>query len=69
MRTFRIRYLRLGGHIHTRIFSAENPGGTFAKLGDLVMDVHDWESFKAQIGNGWQILPDEDLQQRIQAEP
>lgn len=59
MRTFRIRWQRRGGHIHCRVFSAENPSGTFAKLGDLTMDERDWEGFKAQIGNGWQLVPEE----------
>ena len=60
MRTFRIWYRQLGGHIHCRIFSAENPSGTFAKLGDLTMDEKDWESFKAQIGVDWQLKVEHD---------
>ena len=56
MRTFRVRYKQLGGHIHCRVFSAENPFGTFAKLGDLTMDERDWDSFRAQIGSAWQLV-------------
>lgn len=59
MRTFRVRYEKRGGHIHCRVFSAENPSGTFAKLGELVMDERDWQSFVDQIGNGWQLLVEE----------
>jgi len=59
MKTFRVRYELLGGHYHLRVFSANNPSGTFAKLGDLVMDEADRDSFKHQIGNGWQLLPEE----------
>lgn len=62
MRTFRVRYLKIGGHIHCRVFSAENPSGTFMRLGVLVMDEKDWDSFRDQIGSGWQLLPEERLE-------
>ena len=60
MKTFRIRYQKRGGHIHCRVFSASNPSGTFAKLGDLTMDEQDWDSFRDQVGTGWQFLPEEE---------
>jgi hypothetical protein len=56
MRTFRVRYQKLGGHFHTRVFSAENPRGTFAKLGELTFDEKDWASFLAQLGTGWEFI-------------
>lgn len=59
MRTFRVRYEKLGAHIHCRVFSASNPSGTFAKLGDLTMDEKDWDSFRDQVGGGWQFLPED----------
>lgn len=58
-RHFRVRWKRLGGHYHCRVFSAENPAGTFAKLGDLVMDERDWESFQMLFGSLIQLLPEE----------
>jgi hypothetical protein len=63
MRTFRVRWRVLGGHIHCRVFSAENPSGTFAKLGDLIMDERDWNSFRDQIGGGWQLVSEDQSDQ------
>lgn len=45
---FRIRYKRLGGHIHCRWFEAPHAAATFAKNGDLVFDERSWEEFLRQ---------------------
>lgn len=42
MRDFRIRYRKRGRHYHLRVFSAPQPGATYAKLGDLTLDEDDW---------------------------
>jgi hypothetical protein len=35
MSVFRIRHVKLGGHVHMRVFSARQPNMTDAKPGDL----------------------------------
>jgi hypothetical protein len=58
VKTFRMCYSYVGRHYRCRVFSASNPSGTFAKLGDLVMDEKDWDCFRDQVGSGWQFLPE-----------
>ena len=48
MRVFKCRFEILGGHVHCRLFSAQGIGYTFAKLGNISMDLKDWEDFKEQ---------------------
>jgi hypothetical protein len=38
----RIRYEKLGGHYHCRLFTARGPNQTFAKCGDLAFDENEW---------------------------
>lgn len=59
MRVFRVRYRKLGGHYHLRIFSARTRESTFAKLGDLVMDEDDWDAFCARGDVIWEFLQEE----------
>lgn len=40
----RLRYKKLGGHYHCRLFTAERAGMTFAKSGDLVFRESEWEA-------------------------
>ena len=42
MSVMRIRYKKLGGHIHCRVFTAPWPDQTFAKVGELVFDEREW---------------------------
>lgn len=42
----RLRYQRLGGHYHCRLFTARAPGTTYAKCGDLVFDEQEWKEVK-----------------------
>ena len=46
---FRLRYRKLGGHIHCRLFEALDHTKVFAKNGELVFDVRSWPEFLAQI--------------------
>jgi len=39
----RVRYRKEGGHYHCRVFTAKEPGQTFAKCGDLVFDEQEWQ--------------------------
>jgi hypothetical protein len=41
-RFFRIRAKRLGGHVHTTWRSARRVDGSYAGVGQLVVDEHDW---------------------------
>lgn len=47
-RIFKCRYAIQGTHVHCRLFSAQGMDYTFAKLGDVCMDLEDWENFKQQ---------------------
>lgn len=38
----RIRYQKLGGHYHCRVFTAPSENQTFAKVGELLFDERDW---------------------------
>ena len=38
----RLRYKKLGGHYHCRLFTAREANQTFAKCGDLVFDEREW---------------------------
>lgn len=44
-KVFRTRARKMGGHWHVRVFSADRPDHTFAKLGDLTMDDDDYGAF------------------------
>lgn len=46
-RVFRSVAERLGAHWHVAVFSARSKDHTFAKLGNLVMDDHDYQWFTA----------------------
>lgn len=41
-------YRLLGGHYHVSVFTSLNQDGTFAKLGDLIMDERDFSSLKSK---------------------
>lgn len=38
MTYIRIRFKKLGGHFHCRVFTSQNADGTFASCGELVFD-------------------------------
>ena len=54
----RIRYRKLGGHYHCRVFTAPASDQTFAKVGELVFDERDWSSLDRMLSNA-QIVPEE----------
>lgn len=41
----RIRYKRLGGHVHMRLFTAPHADHTHAKIGDLCVSLDEWLYF------------------------
>ena len=42
---FKLRYRKLGGHVHVRFFSAPTRNETFGKNGDLTFRENEWEPF------------------------
>lgn len=42
----RIRYKKLGGHFHCRVFTNKGLGSTYAKVGDLVFDDEEFNNVK-----------------------
>ena len=55
----RIRYKKLGGHYHCRVFTAKAKNMTFAKSGDLVFDEAEWDSIRDMLNSACEFLPDE----------
>jgi hypothetical protein len=45
----RIRFRKLGGHYHCRVFTASTQGGTFAKCGDLCFSEDEWDAVRRVI--------------------
>ncbi len=43
MKVFKVRYEKLGGHYHCRIFSGGGLNQTYARIGDITMDEDDWK--------------------------
>jgi hypothetical protein len=39
---FKLRFRKLGGHYHCRLFAAKSPNMTYAKCGDLTFAEDDW---------------------------
>lgn len=62
---FKLRYKKLGGHIHVRFFSAPTENQTFGKNGDLTFREDEWEPFLCCFsdykGNRILILPEDSL--------
>lgn len=42
----RIRWKKLGGHIHCRVFTSRGKAFTFAKAGDLCFDESEWDAVR-----------------------
>jgi len=53
----RVRYKKMGGHYHCRVFTADDWQFTFAKCGELVFSEKEWEEIK-EIMNGAQFVDD-----------
>lgn len=56
MRQMRIRFVKLGGHYHCRVFTAPTSDQTFAKCGELVFDEDDWKEIALMFKHA-QFLP------------
>ena len=48
----RVRYQKLGGHYHCRVFTAKGQDQTFAKCGDLVFDEQEFDEVKRMLAIG-----------------
>ena len=57
----RLRYRVLGGHVHCRLFTATAKHLTFAKSGDLVFRVEEWDAVCAAAAKaGIELVPEDD---------
>lgn len=54
----RIRYKKLGGHYHCRVFTAPNEQQTFAKCGELCFDEREWPEVYEKLSRAAQLLED-----------
>jgi len=54
----RIRYKILGGHVHCRLLTSKSMGHTFAKCGDLVFSIEEWNLVRG-ILTGVQFMEEE----------
>jgi hypothetical protein len=50
MSVMRVRYKKMGGHYHCRIFTAKEWHLTFANCGELCFSEDEWESVKSIMG-------------------
>lgn len=58
MTYIRIRWKKLGGHIHCRVFTSQTYDGTFAKNGDLVFDEQEWPEVKYKLSLAVEFIED-----------
>ena len=49
MTYIRIRWTKLGGHYHCRVFTSQNQNGTFAKNGEVVFDEREWPEVRDKL--------------------
>lgn len=59
MSVMRVRFEKLGGHYHCRVFTAKLANQTFAKNGDLVFDEGEFEDVR-QIMSGAEFIEDKE---------
>ena len=55
----RIRYRKLGGHIHCRVFTAKAKNMTFAKVGNLIFSEEEWPTVVDMLHSACEIIPEE----------
>ena len=49
MTYIRVRYEKLGGHFHCRLFTTQTQHGTYAKCGDLVFNEREFPEVQNQL--------------------
>ncbi len=49
MTYIRIRYKKLGGHIHCRLFTSQVADGTYANCGELCFDENEWSDIRDKL--------------------
>ena len=55
----RMRYVIVGGHVHCRLFTAKARNMTFAKCGDLVFSLDEWDTLRNVLQSAVEFLPEE----------
>jgi hypothetical protein len=59
---FRLRYKKLGGHIHCRLFEAMDHTKTYALNGTLTFDERSWPEFLHQTGRtAIEVIPEDEF--------
>lgn len=54
MTYIRIRYEKVGGHFHCRVFTSQVADGTYANCGSLVFDEREFPDIRAELsGCDW----------------
>lgn len=65
---FQLRWRKLGGHIHCRVFQTTAPGQTWQKNGDLVYDEAAWSVVVARyLRAGFEVLEDLTHRETVEA--
>ena len=54
-RTLRIRWRKLGGHYHCRLFIGV-PGQTFANVGECILDEVDWVQIETMLRHSHEFI-------------
>ena len=54
----RVRYRKLGGHYHCRVFTGIAKNMTFAKCGDLVFAEGEWDMIRKMLTSACEFLPE-----------
>jgi hypothetical protein len=47
----RVRYRPIAQHMHCRVFTASAPHLAFTKVGDLIVNEHDWPAVRQLLGS------------------
>jgi hypothetical protein len=57
----RLRFKKLGGHFHCRLFTAEHAHTTYAKCGDLVFSEREWPEVRRTFADAAKadVIPEE----------
>jgi hypothetical protein len=58
----RIRYKKLGGHIHCRLFTSKAKNLTFGRCGELVFDEQEWDMVRDMLQSAIEFVPEESIE-------
>lgn len=55
----RIRYRKVGGHFHCRVFTAKAKNMTFARCGELVFNEAEWLDLRDMLNSAVEFVPED----------